>query len=115
MSYANPTSPAPVAQANQRERDKLLPQAARTLLPPIGTTDGHANPMAQVKFFTPDGSWTFYAFEFDGEETFFGLVDGLTRELGYFSFDELLGIRGSLGLPVERDRYFEPTPLSELP
>ena len=32
-------------------------------------------------------------------------------ELGYFSLEELKGIRGHLGLPVERDRHFEPTPL----
>lgn len=115
MSYLNPTTPAPAAQANDCEREKLLPKQARNLLPPIGSTDGQANPTAQVKFFTPDGSWTWYAFEFDGEESFFGLVDGLARELGYFSFEELLCIRGSLGLPVERDLYFEPTPLSELP
>lgn len=115
MNYANPTPSAPAAQASPRERDKLLPASVRQQLPAIGETDGHANPMAHVKFFTPDGSWTWYAFEFDGQETFFGLVDGMTRELGYFSFDELLSIRGWLGLPVERDRYFEPTPLSELP
>ena len=27
---------------------------------------------------------------------------------------ELLGVRGKLGLPVERDRWFTPTPLREL-
>lgn len=115
MIYANPTPSAPAAQALSSEREKLLPAYIRRQLPPLGTTDGQANPIAQAKFFTPDGSWTWYAFEFDGEETFFGLVDGMTRELGYFNFDELLGIRGRLGLPVERDRYFQPTPLSELP
>ena len=59
-----------------------------------------------VKFFTPDGSWTWYATEFDGEDTFFGLVDGHEKEWGYFSLKELESARGPLGLPIERDMYF---------
>lgn len=115
MNRINLKPSATSAQVNLREREKLLPASVRQQLPLLGTTEGHANPVAYAKFFTPDGSWTWYACEFDGEDTFFGLVDGLSRELGYFYFDELLSIRGGLGLPVERDLYFEPTPLSELP
>ena len=40
--------------------------------------------VAYVKFFTPWSNWTWYATEFDGEDTFFGLVIGLETELGYF-------------------------------
>lgn len=69
---------------------------------------------ARVKFFTPDGGWTWYATEFDGEDTFFGLVIGFEAELGYFSLTELESIRGKMGLPVERDRGFKPTTLKEL-
>ena len=36
---------------------------------------------------------------------FFGLVDGLEAELGYFWLSELTGVRGPLGLPIERDLY----------
>jgi hypothetical protein len=67
-----------------------------------------------VKFFTPDSYWTWYATEFDGTDTFFGLVDGQEQELGYFSLSELEDARGPLGLPVERDLHFNPTPLSEV-
>ena len=67
-----------------------------------------------VKFFTPDSYWTWYATEFDGTDTFFGLVDGQEQELGYFSLSELEDARGPLGLPVERDTSFTPTPLSEV-
>ena len=67
-----------------------------------------------VKFFTPDSYWTWYATEFDGTDTFFGLVDGQEQELGYFSLSELEDVRGPLGLPVERDLHFNPTPLSEV-
>ena len=48
------------------------------------------------------------------EFLFFGLVAGLEVELGYFSLTELQQVHGALGLPVERDLYFEPTPLSEV-
>ena len=69
---------------------------------------------AQVKFFTPDSNWTWYASEFDGEDTFFGLVSGFEVELGYFTLSELQGARGPLGLPIERDQHFEPKKLGEL-
>jgi len=63
-----------------------------------------------VKFFTPDSNWTWYATEGeeqeDGDWLFFGYVDGFEGELGYFTLNELKRVRGQLGLPVERDRYF---------
>ncbi|MCB2178400.1 DUF2958 domain-containing protein [bacterium] len=70
--------------------------------------------LALVKFFTPDSSWTWYASEFDGVDIFFGLVSGLEVELGYFSLAELESVTGPLGLPIERDLYFEPKTLREL-
>ena len=95
---------------------KLLTQALRADLPPLYATE--ATPMAEklavVKFFTPDSNWTWYGVEFDGKDTFFGLVDGFEREYGYFSLSELESVRGPLGLRIERDLYFEPTPLVEL-
>ena len=54
------------------------------------------------------------ASEFDGEDIFFGLVIGMEMELGYFSLSELESVRGSLGLPIERDLYFKPKTLQEL-
>lgn len=70
--------------------------------------------IAYVKFFTPDSNWTWYATEFDGEDVFFGLVEGFCKELGYFSLHELESIKGPLGLKIERDLYFKPTTLEEL-
>jgi hypothetical protein len=70
--------------------------------------------IAHVKLFTPDSSWTWYVSEFDGDDTFFGLVDGIALEYGYFSLKELQSVRGHLGLPIERDRFFTPTPLEAL-
>jgi hypothetical protein len=94
---------------------KLLTLADRRMLPPIRSQESKGmDAIAYVKFFTPDGQWTWYATEFDGQDEFFGLVKGLETELGYFSLSELSSIRGRMGLPVERDRFFRPTPLSRL-
>jgi hypothetical protein len=41
-------------------------------------------------------------------------VIGLDVELGYFTIAELEEVRGPGGLTIERDLYFEPTPLSKL-
>jgi hypothetical protein len=93
----------------------LLTKAIKASLPPIGSNEAQGlEALARVKFFTPDAQWTWYASEFDGEDLFFGLAVGFEPELGYFSLAELSQVRGKLGLPVERDRWFDPTPLREL-
>ena len=45
----------------------------------------------------------------------FGLVDGLEKELGYFSLDELAEATVFGGVPaVERDLYWKPKTLGEI-
>ena len=95
-------------------KDKLLPPEVLAALPPLGATEYDTNALARVKFFYPDFSWTWYAVEFDGDDLFFGLVDGFERELGYFRLSELLANRGKFGMEIERDFYFTPTRLSVL-
>jgi len=93
----------------------LLDEESRNRLPKLYSQEKLGmNATAQVKFFTPDAQWIWYASEFDGEDTFFGLVVGDEIELGYFSLAELQSVRGGMGLPVERDRYFTPTTLKEM-
>jgi hypothetical protein len=70
--------------------------------------------VAIVKFFTPDSNWTWYATEFDGDDLFFGLVEGFEKEIGYFRLSELQSVKGALGLPIERDMFFKPKTLNEL-
>jgi hypothetical protein len=70
--------------------------------------------VVHVKYFTPDSNWTFYCTEFDGEDTFFGLVDGFEKEFGYFSLSELESVRGPMGLPIELDLYWNPRTLKEI-
>jgi hypothetical protein len=93
----------------------LLTTAIRQKLPPLYRNEEQGtDALAIVKFFTPDSSWTWYASEFDGDDLFFGLAVGFEPELGYFRLSELQSVRGKLGLPVERDRFFTPTPLRVL-
>ena len=84
-------------------------------MPPLYSQDGKGGKaVALVKYFTPSSSWTWYASEFDGEDTFFGLVDGQFKELGYFSLKELEEVRGPMGLPIERDLYWHTKTLEEI-
>jgi hypothetical protein len=91
---------------------KLLTQELINTLPPIrGQEDRGMEAIAYARLFTPDSDWAWYITEFDGQDTLFGLVTGFERELGYFSLSELEAVRGPLGLPIERDLAFTPTPL----
>ena len=95
---------------------KLLTKTITKQLPPLGATDGQGtDATVRVKFFTPWAGWTWYATEYDPEtRTFFGLVDGLEKEYGYFSLDELESISGPAGLKIERDLHFGTPKLSEV-
>jgi hypothetical protein len=65
-----------------------------------------------VKLFTPDAACTWLLSELDPDDTdiAFGLCDlGFgCPELGSVRISELESVLGRLGLPVERDRYFQP-------
>lgn len=94
---------------------ELLDGESRAVLPKLYSNEHLGmDAIAPIKFFTPDGNWTWYPTEYDGEDTFFGLVSGFEVELGYFSLTEIEGVRGQLGLPVERDLYFTPNTLRQL-
>lgn len=124
--YADPMTPeAPHGPIRQ----PLLDAETRARLPPLysGEESG-LEAFAQVRFFTPDAGWTWYAsegspvdedglYDTDREKVdyfFFGLVAGQEVELGYFALSELEQVRGPIGLPIERDLYFEPKTLRDL-
>lgn len=92
---------------------KLLTKAIEAKLrkTPLYSTEKQDVSPVIVKFFTPSSSWTWYVLEgeqdTEGVWSFFGLVDGHEKELGYFSLPELEEIRGPFNLGVERDRYFD--------
>ncbi|MCA9214655.1 MAG: DUF2958 domain-containing protein [Planctomycetales bacterium] len=93
----------------------LMTKELAAEIPPLYSQEADADPVAMAKLFTPDASWTWYVTEYDPRERLcFGLVDGLEREWGYFSLDELESVRGPLGLRIERDLHFEPVRTSAL-
>ena len=71
-----------------------------------------------AKFFNPAGAGTWYAISYDPEtREFFGFVSIFgdhCDEWGFFSLDEMQEVKGSLGIGLERDLYFEPTPISKV-
>ena len=94
---------------------KLLTKELRNKFPKLRETEGKdpENILVIAKFFDPTGSWTWYATEFDGKDTFFGYVRGFENELGYFSLKELESVKGQFGLGIERDLYFGKHSLKE--
>ena len=108
----------PAQEGASRKRPhqmQLLTKELRRKLPSLGSQDGKGGKaVAYVKFFTPDSSWTWYATEYDGQDTFFGLVEGQEKELGYFSLSELESARGPMGLAIERDLHWTPKTLAEI-
>jgi Protein of unknown function (DUF2958) len=109
-----PEEPKETPAISGMKGGKLLTKEVLASLPKLGETSEVENPVVQAKFFYPDFSWTWYAIEFDGDDIFYGLVDGFEAEFGNFSLSELMGNRGKMGLPIERDRYFTPTPVKEI-
>ena len=76
------------------------------------------DPLVIAKFFNPAGVGTWYATEYDpASRTFFGYVSlfgDWNDEWGSFSLSELQGVKGPLGLGIERDLYFEERPISQV-
>lgn len=71
--------------------------------------------LIQAKLFTPWSNWTWYIIEFDGINQCFGYVKGHESEFGYFSLSELAELQGPFGLKIERDKWFEPTKVCDMP
>jgi hypothetical protein len=73
--------------------------------------------VALVKYFTPDGSATWYISEYMPEDdVFYGYCDlgNGYPEIGYVSRKELRETQGNMGLHIERDYYFTPKTLNEI-
>lgn len=96
---------------------ELLPMSVEKMLPKLYSQEQIADPIVWAKFFDPSGSWSWFPIEGERQEgdfVFFGLVDGFEKELGYFSLNELQSVRDRLGLGIERDLWFKPSPLSKV-
>ena len=96
---------------------ELLSRELRQCLPSLYSQENTKDPIVHAKFFTPDSNWTWYATEGseqEGDFIFFGYVVGFEKEWGYFCLSELEAARGPMGLPIERDLYFQPGPFSQV-
>jgi hypothetical protein len=94
---------------------QLLPSTLMRKLPAIYSQENVADPLAQVKLFSPYTNAVWYLTEYDpSSNEAFGWADlgyGM-GELGYISISELEGLNRN-GLPlVERDTSWRPVPLS---
>ncbi len=93
---------------------KLVTKAIEKLFKkyPIYSQDGKGLGATVIaKFFLPGTGWTWYVTEANeiggGDWEFFGYVDGIEGELGYFTLSQLKSLRTRFGLGVERDMYFD--------
>ena len=94
-----------------------VPDRIRSRIPKLYCMDGkpHDQIIVWLKFFTPDSSWSWFAWEYDGEDVFFGLVIGQEMEVGYWSLAEMRETTGPMGLRIERDIWWQPQPLCQIP
>ena len=61
-----------------------------------------------VKLFNPTGIGTWWLTELEPETNIaFGVAQLHEREAGYIDLNELKEFKGVMGLPIERDMYFE--------
>ena len=83
---------------------------------PLYSQDGKGNEAVAVcKFFLQGFTWYVLEAQKNGNDyEFFGIVDGLDKEYGYFTLSQLQSLRGQWGLTVERDMYFKPTQVGDL-
>ena len=95
----------------QQLPEKLLPASIAKKIPALGSTDEIPTDRKKVivKFFSPDSYWRWFVFEGeqreDGDWLFFGLVDGIEAEPGYFTLSELCKLRDPWGWPVKREKF----------
>jgi hypothetical protein len=93
-------------------KQMLLTKEIRKALPPLYAHEKSApeNIPVPLKVFNPYGQSTWFLYEFDGEDTFFGLCCIHEAELGYVSLKELESCKiGRFGWPLERDKFWNGT------
>jgi hypothetical protein len=93
---------------------KLLTKAIENKMPKLYSTENIDTNDKKIvcKFFALGSNWTWYVVEGERQENgdylFFGLVDGLEKEWGYFSLSELDSVRWMGIQGIERDMHFDP-------
>ncbi|MBW8015107.1 MAG: DUF2958 domain-containing protein [Planctomycetes bacterium] len=103
--------------------EKKLPSFSE-LLKELEKLDSNSDEItAYIKFFTPFPrcmwgticDWRWYAVAWDAEtKAFYGWVDGIESEWGWFSLEEIKSIRVTGELGVERDLSFTPKKMKDI-
>ena len=83
---------------------------------PLYSQDGKGKEAVAIcKFFLQGFTWYVLEAQKNGNDyEFFGIVDGLEKEYGYFTLSQLQSLRGRWGITVERDMYFKPTKVKDI-
>ena len=93
---------------------ELIPQDLLKTIPKLYETEEQNNPIVYVKLFLDSWTWYITELSIDKNICFGYVISPFGAELGYFSLEEIKGIKGILGLGVERDLSFKPTKLSSV-
>ena len=93
---------------------ELISKEIKNQIPKLYETEDLKNPIVYVKLFLDGWTWYITELSIDGDICFGYVVSPFGSELGYFSLQEIQEVKGSLGIGVERDLYFKPTPLSKI-
>lgn len=108
-----------ISQSGVRPGPRKLAQFQTALrargTPPLCAQDGKGDAaIVYVKLFDPCGSGTWYLTEWDAEREAFGYVTGLgCDEQDYMDLEELANVAGRLGIGIEIDTGFHPSPLGQ--
>ena len=115
---AVPENPRTLSGSGKQPPEHWLPpELEEELIKEFNRPEDEKTGVALVKYFTPDGSASWYLSEYyPKDDVFYGWCDMGTGypELGYVSRKELENIKGKMGLPIERDYHYQPQPLHEL-
>jgi DUF2958 family protein len=93
----------------------LIPPWLASIIPALEATKIEPDPLVHVKLFTPDAGWMWYITEYDDAKRLaYGFVRCQNPEMRYISLRELSALRGPKGLLIERDLFWQATPLSRI-
>lgn len=92
--------------------NKLIPKNLLNYIPKLYETEDISDPIVYVKLFLDGWTWFITEISIDNNICFGYVVSPFGAELAYFSLEEIEGIKGTLGISIERDLYFKPTKLS---
>ena len=88
---------------------------ASDYIPSTDAARAEPDPLVRVKLFNPSGAGTWWIAGYDPETRIaWGVAEIQEREVGDFDMGELVALRVRFGLPLERDLWWEPRPLSRV-